>query len=206
MRHMILNLSGRNAKPRKLPAGLWATGCGVDFSARATNRALKLGMRHVCPYCAIQTDNISRDHIFSEFLGGTRTIPACAKCNNKDFGARFESTAARNLLSFQLMLSSLGISGIAIREGTKWINAHEHEGESYDLEYRDGGLIFVLSTPKITRDGRGRVISIEVRSMEEAKAHKRRLPKGSTIESKLVKRPVPFDKRDFKFSFGPDFG
>ncbi|QOY90971.1 HNH endonuclease [Paludibaculum fermentans] len=164
-------------------------------------------VRSVCPYCAAQIIEISRDHIFPDFLGGTRKIPACATCNNKIFGARFESKAARQLLSFQLMLSSLGLSQIPLKQGVRWERAYEHHGELYDLEHRDGGPVLIRTKPKVIRDEHGRVISVEARSMKEVKALAvSRTREGLPVEIQEVSYRVPFEKRHFDFEFGPDFG
>ena len=100
------------------------TGATSEQRNRLPSRALAFAkMRHagnrmpLCPYCRTMLDQISRDHIFPNFMGGSRTIPACAQCNNRVFGARFEAKAARQILGFQLMLTSLGLSRISPKEG-----------------------------------------------------------------------------------------
>jgi HNH endonuclease len=162
--------------------------------------------RLVCPYCTREIEMVSRDHIFPDFLGGTRTIPACATCNNKIFGSRFESKSARQLLAFQLMLSSLGLSRISLKEGTRWVRAYEQDGELYDVEFRRGRPVLVLSKPKITRDELGRVVSVRARSVDEARALGRRVggKAGGVIQEVFL--PIAFGAREFAFEFGPDFG
>ena len=159
----------------------------------------------LCPYCGNDANQITGDHIFPNFLGGRRTIPTCASCNNT-FGSRFESRAARQLLAFQLMLCSLGIPEIAPKEGTRWRNAYEWEGTLCDLEWRNGEAVLVYSKPKVIRDDLHAIVSVETRSMREAEKHLRNSGKDQFWQLEEFNTPVPFNSREFAFNFGPDFG
>ena len=52
-------------------------------------------MSSPCPYCLVHPQD-SDDHVFPDFLGGTRKVQSCTKCNN-DFGGRFEGPVSQDL-------------------------------------------------------------------------------------------------------------
>ena len=104
----------------------------------------------LCPYCAAR-DADSRDHIFSDFLGGRAWTPACKYCNSK-FGAEFEATALRHLKDLMFLLRRSGLhppkpmewKGMAIGAG----------GERYDVRH---DFKAAPSKPSIDRDATGRI-------------------------------------------------
>jgi hypothetical protein len=65
-------------------------------------------MNNFCPYCLdASRPPESEDHIFPEFLGGTLTIPSCAKCNNT-FGTSIEGPVSKDLAAIIVFLSFSG--------------------------------------------------------------------------------------------------
>lgn len=59
-----------------------------------------------CPYCLVRQRD-SHDHVFPDFLGGTRTVPVCRQCNN-GFGTRFEGPVSRDLTPIIVVLCRSG--------------------------------------------------------------------------------------------------
>ena len=123
-------------------------------------------MAQVCPYCGLLIDEPTRDHIFSQFLGGRRTIPACARCNN-GFGEAFEGRYSQALLQIKAWLTWSGVPQRWERD-FRWKNALTYEGEPSDLIVRDGKVLIVPAAPQISRDEHGRPIQLRARSVSEA--------------------------------------
>ncbi|TXI37613.1 MAG: HNH endonuclease [Nitrosomonas sp.] len=84
-----------------------------------------------CPYCR-NSRATSDDHIFSDFLGGSETILACARCNNR-FGHDFEGRISKQLAPLFFMLEGCGLF---FRKPITWKKGFTHKttGLSYDLE------------------------------------------------------------------------
>jgi hypothetical protein len=61
-----------------------------------------------CPYCLSRVA-VTREHIFPQFLGGAKTITACAECNNDLFGLRTEGVIAKQLAPLIVHLSQCGL-------------------------------------------------------------------------------------------------
>ncbi len=88
-------------------------------------------MNRPCPYCLVSSRD-SDDHVFPDFLGGTRKVQCCTKCNNS-FGHRFEGPVSRNLAPFVVSLSFSGYKHkrLVVHERA-WID--ETTGIEYDLD------------------------------------------------------------------------
>src|SRR5437764_12412643 len=84
----------------------------------------------LCLYCLQRGSKWSRDHIFPDFLGGTRCVTVCKACNEM-FGSEFETRAASILHPFYILLNSWGLGVIA--EGPRWRNAYTVDGKKWDL-------------------------------------------------------------------------
>lgn len=88
-------------------------------------------MNRLCPYCLVSPRD-SDDHVFSDFLGGTRTVQSCTKCNNS-FGYRFEGPVSKDLASVVVFLSFSGYKhGRLVVHERAWID--EATGIEYDLD------------------------------------------------------------------------
>lgn len=88
-------------------------------------------MNHLCPYCLVSPRD-SDDHVFPDFLGGTRTVQSCVKCNNS-FGHRFEGPVSKDLAPIMVVLSLSGYKHkrLAVYERA-WID--ETTGIEYNLD------------------------------------------------------------------------
>lgn len=85
-----------------------------------------------CPYC-YELQEMTEDHVFSQFFGGRSWIPACKECNDS-FGHEFEG---RYVNSLTPLLVLLGINGIKPPKTLVWKKAYMHEGVWYDLSSDD---------------------------------------------------------------------
>lgn len=155
-------------------------------------------MISLCPYCRSFNVN-SRDHIFSQFLGGSQTIPACRKCNST-FGNDFEARVSRQMIP---LLFLLGNSGVPLHKSVIWKNAVTHlpTGLAYDLKREENGSIRgVLSKTTRIENESGELIGLRVpdslsvnRKLKELKA------KGITevqvqVKESIVKQNIPMFK------------
>jgi hypothetical protein len=61
---------------------------------------------NVCPYC-LERPRDSDDHVFPEFLGGTKTVRTYTPCNS-EFGHRFEGPVSNDLAPVIVVLSFSG--------------------------------------------------------------------------------------------------
>ena len=96
----------------------------------------------LCIYCRTNPAS-SKDHIFSQFLGGKRSVPACNDCNNKVFGGGFEGRVSKMFLPLMLHLTS---AGATFKRRLLWKNARvDSAGAKWDWDSRSG---FVLSGPQ----------------------------------------------------------
>jgi|SRR5579859_998625 len=84
-----------------------------------------------CPYCLTRPRD-SRDHVFPEFLGGTRTIRACQSCNSQ-FGSDFEGFISKQLEPVIVALSFSGYKHKRTVVHTRaWVD--ETTGIEYNLD------------------------------------------------------------------------
>ncbi len=89
-----------------------------------------------CPYCGGGLAD-SADHIFPEFLDGSRTIAACRSCNSK-FGHTFEARVARALDPIYVQLA---VWGVPLPERDRWWRAaYEVDGAHLDLAVGPSGV------------------------------------------------------------------
>ncbi|HSS99118.1 MAG TPA: HNH endonuclease [Terriglobales bacterium] len=112
----------------------------------------------ICPYCTKRPtgggqDVYSDDHIFSESIGGKKTIRACKKCNDT-FGHTFE---ARNfnqtIIPLRMMLGRAGLQ-VEPRD-TKWKKALKTPaGNVYHLTITSDGLQTETTKPIVKRDAK----------------------------------------------------
>jgi hypothetical protein len=107
------------------------------------------GPRENCPYCGRAMVEWSEDHIFPQFMGGTRTIACCKPCNDR-FGHRFEGKAAQwfQKLHFYFATQRLHLKVPQIR----WKEALEQAGRRYDGVFENGEAKFTLSRPIVSID------------------------------------------------------
>jgi hypothetical protein len=107
------------------------------------------GPAESCPYCGRAMIEQSEDHIFPQFMGGTRTIPCCKPCNDR-FGHRFEGKAAQwfQKLHFYFATQGLHLKVPQIR----WKEAFEQDGRHYDAVFENGEAKFTLSRPTVSID------------------------------------------------------
>jgi hypothetical protein len=107
------------------------------------------GPRESCPYCGRALIERSEDHIFPQFMGGTRTIACCKPCNDR-FGYKFEAQAAQwfQKLPFYFATQGLHLKVPQIR----WKEAFERDGRHYDAVFENGEAKFTLSQPIVSTD------------------------------------------------------
>lgn len=89
----------------------------------------------MCPYC-FRLPADTDDHIFPASVGGDRTVPSCASCNN-GFGATFEAATVHSLLYPTLI--RLRICGVPISDpgSVRWRKARRlPNGQIADLVLR----------------------------------------------------------------------
>jgi hypothetical protein len=105
---------------------------------------------NICPYCNIgeaKTD----DHVFPQFLGGRKTIPACNDCNNTVFGGGVEGRASASLKQFMFLLR---LCGMPPPKPQQWKNIPF--GAKGNIHV-DENLRATPAEPKIERDDTGRI-------------------------------------------------
>ena len=128
-------------------------------------------MSKTCPYCQERCAN-SEDHIFSQFLGGKKTIPSCTNCNKK-FGSTFEGKVSQDLMPiiYQLVKqgykhpSSLKADRIIIDKDGNEYNG-DKEGNLFPVNpYKEDGKV----KQKIFRNKKEAEKHIEVLSKRRGK-------------------------------------
>lgn len=118
-------------------------------------------IKELCPYCLKESLD-SDDHIFSQFLGGKRTIPSGKKCNN-NFGGDFEGRISKDFTPIFITLSRHGYTHprrVVFQRAFK--NA---EGVEWDVS--SDGEIF--PSDPLVKDGKKR--TLHLRDEKEAKKH-----------------------------------
>jgi hypothetical protein len=115
-----------------------------------------------CPYCLIRPRD-SGDHAFPDFLGGTRKVQSCTKCNSS-FGHRFEGPVSKDLAPVIVFLSFSGYrhKRFVVHERA-WID--EVTGIEYDL---DSERRSIPSKPYVIRKD-GKVKQVVARNLREAR-------------------------------------
>src|SRR5438105_1628344 len=100
-------------------------------TARRRRKRRRLTMNGLCPYCLVRPRD-SSDHVFPDFLGGTRKVGACTRCNN-GFGHRFEGPVSKDLTPIIVLLSLSGYrhKRLVVYKGA-WVD--EATGIEYDLD------------------------------------------------------------------------
>jgi hypothetical protein len=141
-----------------------------------------------CPYCNEPILQWSRDHIFPQFLGGTRCVPACKPCN-EIFGATLEAKAASILHPLHIVLNSWGLP-IAV-EGPRWREAYQIDGQSMDLRVGPGAPIMTSSKPIIPDMLKG-THTAEFRTIKEAQQFRKQLDENPRVSG--VKTEVRVDE------------
>jgi hypothetical protein len=160
----------------------------------------------MCPYCG-ETDSSSEDHIFSAFLGGRRTVPACARCNNT-FGNSFEGRISEPLLRLKAALTACGVA-LKWDRNFRWKEGYVHEGVTSDVVVTDGRVFIVRSKPQIIRNEEGKVIRVLVRSDSEGRRIAEDLKrKGKIRQAKQTSETgsVKFENFRFDLKTGLDIG
>lgn len=161
-----------------------------------------------CPYCEEPIIKVSRDHIFPNFLGGSRKIDSCGtgkKCNN-EFGRTIEAGATKFLQPLHVFISSWGLP-LRSADPT-WKSAYFHGDRTYHLSVGETGVKPELANPIIEKDENGQVIRGVARSKKEAERSARQLiAKGKAKEVKIEQEAPPkFDLKGLGMALelGPD--
>src|ERR1017187_7343568 len=128
----------------------------------------------LCPYCADSVADTD-DHVFPQFLGGLRTIPACGPCNST-FGHTFEGAVAKMLEPAYVQLAKLGVP-LPERERW-WKRAHEVDGVKVDLGVGPEGIKARSSHPIIETDENGEITGAYFESEHELEEFKRTMAVG----------------------------
>ena len=128
----------------------------------------------VCPYCGLQAAN-SRDHIFPDFLGGSRTVWCCKPCNDR-FGYQVEAAVNRDLSS---LIVAFSVSGYAHPRTVVWKEAFTdpETDAKYDLDSKSSAK---PSRPYKFIDNKGRTRG-RARSKREAMNFGKTLGEGHIV-------------------------
>jgi len=108
-----------------------------------------------CPYCSSTLNIKSKDHIFPQFLGGTRKVDCCQECNSF-FGHTFEAKSSIALQSLHIYISGWGLKMIDLN--TVWKSAYMMDGQSYNLQVGKNGLKVELAKPYIEYNKENQII------------------------------------------------
>ena len=118
----------------------------------------------LCPYCSELILVESQDHIFPQFLGGSRTITTCKDCNDR-FGRTFEGKAAP---LFQRLHFHLAANGVNLQvEQVRLRRVFKSDGSWYDAEICDGQPRFTLSDPIVEIDQDRKVLNAKFGSLKQ---------------------------------------
>lgn len=155
----------------------------------------------VCPYC-LKRARDSDDHVFPDFLGGTKKVWVCTHCNNT-FGHRFEGPVSSDLAPIIVVLSFSGYKHprVVVYERA-WTDADT--GIEYDL---DSERKSYPSKPHLIKY-EGEVKRIVARSLREARRiAKSLITKGRAkgyIEKHEMKEGLRPPLRDIKLHVGTE--
>jgi HNH endonuclease len=150
----------------------------------------------LCPYCKERERN-SQDHIFPEFLGGTRTIGACKECNDV-FGHSSEGPVCKNLAPFAVMLRK---SRIKAPRYAIWRKALVHEGIEWDL---DTDLVMRPSKPKFDNVAESALaVFPNERGARKWAAHRQEQGKNVSVESRTGPS-IQMNATSFNFTIGTE--
>lgn len=156
----------------------------------------------LCPYCGQPIEVYSRDHIFPEFLGGSRTIPACKQCNDI-FGSTFEGQAAVMLYGMQVSMSTWGLS--FSQTAPAWRRAFEHMGLKFDILIEGAEPKLQLSHPikEVGKDGKLKAISFGNKKEAERAVNKARKRGHDKAVMQKLHVEIPAPQYPFVFNLGP---
>jgi hypothetical protein len=144
-------------------------------------------MSQICPFCLRPIEENSKDHIFPQFLGGSRKINACKECNNT-FGHTFEGKASVALQALHVFISSWGLPLRSV--DPIWKGAHTEDGKVYDLAIGPTAVTPLLGKPVIEYDENGDIIAGQYRTEKQAKqAAESLLKKGKAKEVRIEQLP-----------------
>lgn len=118
-----------------------------------------------CPYCLKDILEESRDHIFSNFLGGKRRILVCSPCNSI-IGRTFEAEASKTLKNLHVFICALGLrleSAMPL-----WKKAHLVDGNFYDLTVGKESVLITPSHPVLETYEDGTIKKAMYRTENEA--------------------------------------
>ena len=151
----------------------------------------------LCPYCSTREAD-SRDHVFSDFLGGRATVSACTPCNTKVFGRGFEAAALTHLknLMFFLRRSGMQPSKPMVWKGV----AVDSSGERYDI---DQDLKAFPSKPSIERGKGGQIIGAKG-ARKQIKQIARHMEREGSIGRVMEEKPVTIDMQQLRIVFPMD--
>ena len=162
----------------------------------------------VCPYCNDPIIESSAEHIFSEFMGGRKTIASCVACDsNNIFGRTFEGRVSSMLHALHISISTWGVA----LKGTvpAWRSGYEYQGLKFDLSIgKTNDTQFRLSKPIVEKNDQGKTTSITYATEKEARqAAESTIKKGKAQRVVIEKIPMelPFTGAAFNFELSPDF-
>jgi hypothetical protein len=119
-----------------------------------------------CPYCLSRVA-VTREHIFPQFLGGAKTITACAECNNDLFGLRTEGVIAKQLAPLIVHLSQCGLKP---QKNQAWKRAFSRVLDEVEIWYdlkSDGTC--ARSEMSVKKDENGNVTTLYLHKKDSAK-------------------------------------
>lgn len=155
---------------------------------------------YFCPYCTNKISDKSKDHIFSQFLGGTRKIPSCRDCNNDVFGRGFEGRVSKNINTWHVIISNWGVDFKA--ELQPWKNVQTNK-KNLNVEVVDRRLEASMAQPVIEKNEDGSFKSGSYRSRREAEQNRKSLiEKGIADDSVQIEEdPGEVENYVLKYSF-----
>ena len=155
-------------------------------------------MSRICPYCNENINDLSKDHIFPAFLGGSKKTDSCKSCNDR-FGHSFEAHTAKMLQAMQVSMTSWGL--LLNNSGFVWKGSHEYDGIKYDLSADGRKVDFSNTHPIVHKNDDGKTVAVDYRTKEEAeKAISNAKKKGKIGEVKKFSREILFSGARFTFN------
>lgn len=161
-----------------------------------------------CPYCtksyAVDSEDHSDDHIFSNFLGGKRKIPACRDCNSY-FGGDFEGRTSHNIATWYTIMNGWGINF-----NTKipdWKGAKTDKGD-LNLQVTEFGIKATLARPIIEKNEDGSYKTFTYGVKKEAEKNLKNLIAKGLVEKSaevVATHGIPEEATvNFSFDFSND--
>lgn len=136
----------------------------------------------------------SEEHIFPQFLGGRKSIPACSRCNCR-FGASFEASAFKEFSNWTFMFR---LCGLRPAVNTVWREiVQDQEGNYYDFNQDlQGGL----SKPLIRKDETGKLVNVVANPRKHGDIQRSLRRHGRSMEY-VEMSPQNIKAPDLKFTY-----